>query len=178
MIEPVCIRPASVIDAAEIASIHCSIWRDAYANVLDPAFLAGPIDKNRRALWLARLTIPSKEQTVLVAEMPSTGLAAFICLYCKHDAQWGHLIDNLHVLPHLRGRRVGEQLMRAAALSVRSEVETIGLHLWAFEANEPSLRFYQRLGGQVVERGVSEISAANGAPVLRVFWPDSLTLLR
>lgn len=61
--------------------------------------------------------------------------------------------------------------MRAAARSMSVEAKTSGLHLWVFEANEAGLRFYNRLGGEVVERDVSQIPAANRAPVLRVFWP-------
>ena len=35
----------------------------------------------------------------------------------------------------------------------------------------------ERLGGELVERSVSEIPAANGAVVLRVFWPDLSVLM-
>lgn len=171
------IRLASVEDVAQIATIHCASWRDAYADVLDPDYLAGLIEDDRRSLWLKRMAMPADSQTVLVADTPLMGLAAFLCAYRDNDSRWGSLIDNLHVLPHLRGRHVGEQLMRAAALAIRGEVVTAGLYLWVFESNQAGLRFYQRLGGQVVERGVSELAAAKGAPVLRVFWPDSSVLI-
>lgn len=172
MTDKIAIRQALVTDAAQIAAIHCASWRDAYANVLDPTFLAGPIEDDRRSLWLDRMTMPLENQTVLVADTASTGLAAFICAYRNHDPRWGSLIDNLHVLPLFRGRHIGEKLMCAAATAIQSEVATAGLHLWVFEANQAGLRFYERLGGEVVERGPSELSAANGAPVLRVFWPN------
>jgi len=45
------------------------------------------------------------------------------------------------------------------------------VHVWTFEANQAALRFYRRLGGQVVERGTSQIPAAKGATILRLFWP-------
>jgi ribosomal protein S18 acetylase RimI-like enzyme len=44
------------------------------------------------------------------------------------------------------------------------------LHLWVFEANEAAVRFYKRLGGEVVERDASHMAAASGKPVLRIHW--------
>ena len=46
-----------------------------------------------------------------------------------------------------------------------------GLHLWVFEANVGAVRFYNRLGGRVVEQKTSEIPAAGAKAVLRVHWP-------
>lgn len=177
MTDQIAIRHAAVTDAVQIAAIHCASWRDAYAEVLDKVFLAGPIENDRRSLWLDRMTVRRQHQIVLVADAPSIGLAAFICAYRNHDPQWGSLIDNLHVLPSLRGQHIGEQLMRAAAEHIRLEGTTTGLYLWVFEANQAGLRFYQRLGGHIVERGQSELPAANGAPVLRIFWQNPEILL-
>lgn len=177
MTSAVTIRPAAATDAPKIAAIHTASWRDAYVNVLDTTYLAGPIEAEHQALWLARLTTPPAGQLVLVAELQSNETAAFLCLYRNHDFQWGDLIDNLHVRPDLRGRRIGEQLMCAAASTLLSKGRASPLHLWVFEANQAGTRFYQRLGGEIVERRASEIPAANGAPVLRVSWPDGSSLL-
>lgn len=170
------IREASVDDAESIAQIHCSSWRDAYADVLDPAFLAGPIEQDRRAVWTSRVTCPEPGQAVFVADSPKAGLAAFICLYLDHDSQWGSLIDNLHVLPGLRGHRIGERLLRTASQYISTKGSTPQQYLWVLEANLAGLRFYERLHGQVVERGASEFPALNKASALRVFWPDASIL--
>jgi ribosomal protein S18 acetylase RimI-like enzyme len=166
------IRRATSDDARDISTIHCLSWRDAYANVLDPEFLAGPIEQDRDAVWSARFSTEDEAQVIFVATAPPAKPAAFICAYRDSDAQWGSLIDNLHVLPALRGQGIGERLMRAAARSLVAEAQSRGLHLWVFEANEAAMRFYRYLGGEVVEQAVSEIPAANGATVLRVFWRD------
>ena len=172
------IRSAAVDDAKRIAQIHCASWRDAYANVLDPVFLAGPIEQDRRAVWKERLSFPTQKQVVLVAETPRAELAAFLCLFLDRDACWGSLMDNLHVAPDLRGRRIGEQLMRVSAETVCSSAANRSLYLWVLEDNQAGRRFYERLGGQVVERSVSEFPAANKAPNLRMFWPDISILHR
>lgn len=171
------IRPAQARDAPGIAAIHCASWRDTYSNVLSPEFLAGPIEQNRSELWSARLAAPDEARQVLVAESPATGPAAFLSAYRDADAQWGSLIENLHVSLVLRGQGIGERLIRAAATALAAQAGGAGVYLWVFEANQGGLRFYQRLGGQVVERSISKLAEAHGATVLRVFWP-SLEALR
>lgn len=172
--EQIIIRPASVADASRIAAIHCESWRDTYADVLDPAFLAGPIEADRRTLWADRFAHPAPNQTVLVAESADQEALGFVCFYRDSDARWGSLIDNLHVLPALRGRNIGEKLIRAAVAALDPAQ---AFHLWVFEANAGAVRFYERLGGQRVERTLDDMPAARGAPVLRIAWPSAASLL-
>lgn len=166
-------RRASACDADSIAALHCESWRDAYAHVLDPAFLAGPIEADRRALWADRLAAPAPGQVVLLAETPEREAAGFICFFRDSDPRWGSLIDNLHVRPALRGCGIGERLIRAAVAMLDPDRP---FHLWVFEANAAAIRFYQRLGGETAERGIDEMPAAMGAPHLRMAWPNATCL--
>ena len=170
--EGITIRPATAGDAPEIAAVHCASWRDAYANVLERAYLEGPIASERRTFWFDRFANPDPARAVFVAVARSATVNAFICFHRDLDTRWGSLIDNLHVLPTLRGRGVGERLMREAGRLLSNEAQLNGLHLWVFEANIAALRFYRRLGGEVVERDISRIPAANGASILRVYWSE------
>jgi ribosomal protein S18 acetylase RimI-like enzyme len=166
------IRPATEADAATIAAIHTASWRDAYAHILAPEYLSGGIEDDRRAVWSQRLSYRPPAQLVDVA-VDSTGRTqGFVCSYGDHDPVWGSLVDNLHVLPQTRGQGIGERLLRAAATQLSERSSSRGLHLWVFEANVAGLRFYRRLGGQVVERDFSENPAAGGKAVLRVHWPS------
>jgi ribosomal protein S18 acetylase RimI-like enzyme len=164
------IRHATSSDASQIAAIHCASWRDAYSSVLDEAFLRGPIEEDRRALWSDRLRNPDRARIILLADVAQATPAAFVCAYRDLDPVWGNWIENLHVLPALRRQGIGEHLIRSAARALGAESKTTGLHVWVFEANQAALRFYRRLGGDVVERGNSGIPAAKGANILRVFW--------
>ncbi|MCP3459466.1 MULTISPECIES: N-acetyltransferase [unclassified Bradyrhizobium] len=103
---------------------------------------------------------------------------AFVGSYCDVDPVWGSLIGNLHVRPQARGQGIGEQLFRAAAAQLSSMATGAGLHLWVFEANIGGVRFYERLGGRVVEKHSSRIPAAGGKTVLRVHWPEAAARLR
>lgn len=170
-------RLAADADAAVIAAIHVASWRDAYSSILDANFLAGPVLADRLALWSARLAAPPTGQIVQIAEASNGAALGFICAYRDQDPQWGSLVDNLHVLPAMRGRRIGERLLRSAVKQLELEGSQAGFHLWVFEANDRALRFYSRLGGQVVERDVSRIPAANRKTVLRVHWATLKSLL-
>jgi ribosomal protein S18 acetylase RimI-like enzyme len=165
------IRPATEADVAIIAEIHAASWRDAYAHILAPEFLSGCIETDWLAVWSQRLRDSPPTQLVNVAFDPTGHAQAFVCGYSDFDTAWGSLVDNLHVRPQARGRGIGEQLFRSVVGELLAKASSSGLHLWVFEANVAGLRFYERLGGRVVERGRSKIPAAGGKTVLRVHWP-------
>lgn len=165
------LRPAVAKDAPVIAAIHVASWRDAYAELLDADYLRGPIEEERLGLWIGRLSDPAPGQIVQVAEGEDGVVIGFVCAFCNADAKWGSIIDNLHVVPKLRGHGIGERLFRSAASLVEQESASGGLFLWVFRANTAALRFYQRLGGKVVGEDASRIPAANGKPALPVHWP-------
>jgi ribosomal protein S18 acetylase RimI-like enzyme len=163
-LERIDIRSATEADAATIAAIHAASWRDAYTHILALEFLSGGIEAGRRDVWSKRLRDRPPTQPVNVA-FDSTGAAqAFVCAYFDFDPIWGSLMDNLHVRPLARGQGIGEQLFRTVAGQLSTRGSCSGLHLWVFEANVAGLRFYERLGGRVVE-------TARGKTVLRVHWP-------
>ena len=64
---------------------------------LDPAFLAGPVESDRMAVWAARLSNPRNDQHVVVAVEQGV-LVGFVCVFGDEDPKWGR-IDNLHVIP-------------------------------------------------------------------------------
>lgn len=165
------LRPATASDASAIAALHTASWRDAYADILDPDFLAGPIEADRLALWGGRLAEADDDLIVHVAEAEDREIVGFICAFRNADPEWGSLIDNLHVSPRMRGNGLGETLLRSTASLLASRGARGGLHLWVFEANTAGLRFYERLGGKVVGKTVDRMAAARGKTSLRVHWP-------
>jgi len=164
------IRPAVETDAATVAAIHVASWRDAYAQILSPEYLSGAIEADRTAVWSRRLRERPQGQLVDMAFDQAGQAQGFVCGFLDTDPVWGSLIDNLHVLPQTRSHGIGERLLRKAAGQLLAKGPGHGLHLWVFEANEAAVRFYKRLGGDVVEREVSKMPAAGGKPVLRIHW--------
>jgi GNAT superfamily N-acetyltransferase len=165
-------RDATIEDIAAVAALHTASWRDAYSSIFDAAFLAGPVVQERLNVWTARLTNPDRSQHTILAEEGSA-LIGFVCVFGAKDAQWGSLVDNLHVRPGERSKGLGQQLLQRGAQWAREAYPTGGLHLWVYEANTAACRFYTRLGGQVVER-TDKSTYGGSAPILRYHWPDAV----
>jgi ribosomal protein S18 acetylase RimI-like enzyme len=84
---------------------------------------------------------------VTVAE--DAGLLLGVCLWTMTYSSWrgcaGIYISDLYVLPHARGRKIGERLMRGTILEARKR--GAGFIKMEVEAeNEGAARFYNRLG--------------------------------
>ncbi len=164
------LREAHPGDANAIAALHTVSWRDAYRMIFDPAYLAGPVEKDRLNVWTERLSAPNVARRTTVAESDGQ-LLGFICAFGGNDPTWGSLVDNLHVLPAEKGKGIGKQLLRSAAVWIAQNYPAGGMYLWVYEANEASCRFYDRMGGQSVERSLKS-SLGGTAPILRYHWPD------
>jgi hypothetical protein len=82
------LRQATKEDIGQIASLHALSWRDAYRSILDPAFLAGPVESDRMAVWAARLSNPRNDQHVVVAVEQGV-LVGFVCVFGDEDPKWG-----------------------------------------------------------------------------------------
>jgi GNAT superfamily N-acetyltransferase len=141
------IRAAGMADAVAIGQLHTRSWQSAYRGILSDDFLQGALPENRRALWHTRLAESDRaDQFVLVDEQGGT-IRGFACAFLEADPEWGCLLDNLHVVPDLKGQGLGRRLMTAVAQRVWHSNPRGRLHLWVYEQNLSARRFYERLGG-------------------------------
>jgi GNAT superfamily N-acetyltransferase len=173
----VSLRRAQAADEPAIARLHADSWRTAYRGILCDDFLADTVVANRRELWRTRFSeIDRQDQVILVGEEHGE-IQAFACAFLDADPEWGTLLDNLHVLPGLKGRGLGRQLISAVAENVRRHALHCMLHLWVYEQNDQARGFYERLGG-IVSGRVSE-AAPDGSRVnaLRYGWRELSLLL-
>jgi len=155
------IRAFQPADVEAVAALHARSWRTAYRGILDDKYLDGPIVPERREFWRERLARPGADHVGLLAVDDGTA-AGFAFALVDHDPVWGTLLDNLHVAPGRRGGRIGTKLLYALTerLARRS---TEGIHLWVFEGNVRTRRYYERLGAAVIER--QEAPAPGGGMV-------------
>lgn len=144
---PLTLRPATLADAALIASIHSTSWQATYRGLLPDAFLDGEVVRERAAYWDTRLNAPGGERRIVsIAELDRTPVG-FMCVEQQPDSQWGALLDNLHALPQYQGIGAGKLLIRAAQDWARAQGET-RIHLFVLEGNAPAIGFYERQGWQ------------------------------
>ena len=147
------VRRARLEDATAIANLHVASWRRTYRGILRDEYLDGPVITDRQKLWTSRLSSPSaSEQPFVLLIEQERELAAFVCVLLDSDPESGALLDNLHVAAERHGQGLGTPLMARAAAWVISQRPDSRLHLWVYEKNLPACRFYERLGGEVVDR--------------------------
>ena len=156
------IRRAIQSDLQYIAAIHVESWKDAYSDVLPAEFMAGQIDQELAQHW-SNIEIQS-EDIVLVAEEDL--LVGFIAVWCRPIP----FIDNLHVRPSHRSKKIGSALMKAVAKElIKKEHKTA--YLWVFESNEKAIRFYESLGGAQKEQAMKDIFGYE-VPSRKIAWED------
>lgn len=170
-------RQATQADADAVAQLHVLSWRATYRPVMTAAYLDGPIEAERQALWRERLACPDPMRTVWLLEQDGA-LCGFACLELDADPQWGVLLDNLHAAPHLHGQGLGRALMRQSAQWVCSRRPLAGMFLWVYAGNPKARAFYEYLGGQCVEETVKDTPDGRTALTHRMAWtPQALQVL-
>jgi GNAT superfamily N-acetyltransferase len=165
-------------DEPAIARLHADSWRAAYRGILCDDFLDDTVVANRRELWRTRFSeIDRTDQLILVGEEHGE-IQAFACAFLDADPEWGTLLDNLHVLPGLKRRGLGRQLISAVAENIRRHGLQSMLHLWVYEQNVQARGFYERLGG-IVSDCVAEAAPDGGhVNVLRYVWRELSLLVK
>lgn len=165
------IRPATAADAAAIAGLHQRSWRSAYRGLLPDSYLDGAAGTELAARWSKAFTKDEPRRVILVAMMPD-GVVGFVAAW--PDTSQRALIDNLHVVPGLRGGGIGRHLMGRAARELRRQGFRSAF-LEVIEGNHDARGFYRRLGG--VE-GAPFIEPIGGHPirVIPVAWDDLAVL--
>jgi len=170
------IRMAELADANAVAQLHTHSWQTAYRGILRDDFLEGPLRENRRALWHGRLSeLNRADQFVLVDEHEGE-IRGFACGFLDADPEWGCLLDNLHVVPELKGQGLGRQLMKEVAGRVLHSTSTGRLHLWAYEQNLAARRFYEQLGGVITLRHAEPALDGTQVNAVRYCWSELASL--
>jgi GNAT superfamily N-acetyltransferase len=164
------IRAARPADAPAVATLHANSWRSAYRGILRDEFLDGALDENRRALWDSRLSDGTADNQFILVDEEAGRIRGFACAFIDADPEWGTLLDNLHVVPELKGQGLGRRLISMIAAKVLQNASKPMLHLWAYEKNVGARRFYERLGG--VATACEEEPALDGTRLnaVRYFW--------
>jgi GNAT superfamily N-acetyltransferase len=168
-------RLADASDSARVAELHAASWRANYRGALTDAYLDGDILSERAGVWAQRLAEPSQRQWVQLAEAGDE-LLGFACVLLDEEPAWGVCLDNLHVRPGLTGQGIGSQLLAQAGQWVGHVEPAWTMHLWVLEANVAARRFYERHGGEAVERVAKRLPDGSTPLVWRYLWRQPATL--
>ncbi len=123
------------------AYVHYQAWREAYAGLLDQAFLDGRTlalseERARRGREMGVSTILAKDggQVVGFADYGS---------YRGNDLPDAGEVYALYILKEYYGRGVGFALMREALAAMPERGRAAA---WVLRGNERAIRFYERFG--------------------------------
>jgi len=175
------IRNASRADSGDIAALHAESWRRNYRGAYSDEFLDGDVLSDRRSTWSQRLNDDSTSTATFVAETPDATLAGFAHVAFDADAQWGALLDNLHVTNELKRTGIGTRLIAEVAKVTLDRRQK--LHLYVLEQNTGAQAFYQARGGRFVEASLVSapggvVARLRGSPRRHLYvWDDPTTLL-
>lgn len=169
------IRLANPSDASAIAELHATSWRNSYREALSQAYLAGDVVAERQRLWESRLSQPSANQHVLLAQS-GAALVGFACVYGAEHKDWGSYLNNIHVAQAMHGKGIGKVLLNSAAsLCLQSNGES-SMYLWVLQSNDKAQRFYSRFGAANVGVDMWEAPDGSSSPLYRFSWPSLVSL--
>lgn len=160
----------TAMDVDAVARLHAASWRHAYREELSDAFLAGPIDAERSAAWIARrheFDRPSAFGLVAEDDGELTGFA-YVCI--DADPLFGHLLDNLHVLPDRHGVGLGRALLAGVATELQARGAVGGVYLWVYASNVAAQRFYMKCQATRHEQATRATVEGRNTLAFRYVW--------
>ncbi|GAA2524704.1 GNAT family N-acetyltransferase [Rarobacter incanus] len=158
------IRVARPEDAASIAGVHVTSWRQAYSGVIPDTYLSG-IDVAERAVrWSRELASPTHR--TWVATTGASAVVGFASLGESRDEDAGRLtleLLTLYLHPQVWGRGVARALMRTVIDHVPAANDVT---LWVLADNDRARQFYRRHGFS--EDGVERMATFDNTDVLEL----------
>ena len=155
-------RTATKNDIAAIAQLHARSWQQNYRGTYTDQYLDEEVEGERLAVWQKRLQQPTPDQYILLA---------------MDHAQWGALLDNLHVIAERKGQGIGRELMRRTAAWVFQQKPNANYHLSVLASNTPAIAFYEKMGGERVETTLYPIPGNQQTEIHFYLWEDCQQLI-
>ena len=144
------LREANLNDLSNIAKLHTQSWRENYSGVLSAEYLNEDVVSDRNKVWTERLTTPSANQYVLIAEN-NDDFCGFVCVFGAKHSKYGSIVDNLHVNSKIKGQGIGTKLLISAAKWAVTNYKDHELYLEVLENNKSAIGFYESLGGRKID---------------------------
>lgn len=144
------VRAATPADAAAIARVHATAWRETYTGILPQEMVDGLSEDEARGLWTARLA-GAAPHGVFVAESDGD-VVGYGSGRANDDAEIGAagLLDSLYILRAGQGLGLGRRLTVAVADELHGRgLADMGV---VVHADNPALGFYKAMGAREVVR--------------------------
>ncbi len=156
------IRPASVVDAAEIARVQTLSWQTSYRGIL-PDSILDTMDTARRASMRREILLDSEALNLVAYDTTYGDLVGF----CnagpsrRQGPRVGELYE-IYIVDQAKRYGLGRELFEGTTAWCRSRQMT-SLIIWVLQQNTHARRFYEAMGGR---EGARTQSSVRGYPVV------------
>ncbi len=170
------VRPAAIHDARAIAEVHVESWRSTYRGIFPEALLNGLSVDQRESSWRDLLAANEPPSAItMVGCDPGGTVVGFVSGGRERTGRLGcdGELYAIYLRQDAQRKGLGTLLVRQFV----HELATRGfgsMAVWVLALN-PSRRFYECLGGKIIEQqdiergGQTFIEVAYGWPSLNVF---------
>lgn len=174
------IRPASGADAAAIAAVHATSWRETYAALLPAPLRDGPPEAERARRWLRLLAACDGRMTEVFAARKEGHIVGFCAIAPQRAAPlaaqgWAGEVTALYILSRAQRQGLGRMLLSAAAHRML-DCGVSRASVWVLSSNQPARRFYEALGGVAIANR-RELGRDGGLDETAYGWEDLERLL-
>lgn len=154
--ENVIIRNVNEKDIPSIAEIQVNGWKTAYKGIIDDSILKAMSKEEK----IERLKSNYGKNGFIVAEIENKVVG--FCRYTDSNEFTPEMQDidceitALYVKPDLKYNGIGTKLFQFVVNEFKRKNKT-KMILWCLKENEPSKKFYTKIGGEVAGERVIEI---------------------
>jgi GNAT superfamily N-acetyltransferase len=151
-LDEIVIVAAGPRDAAALAEVHVTAWRETYRDLLPPTYLAQMNASLYARRWRRQLMAAHPPEIVLAAE-GRDGLVGYSAGQTRAEGASAE-VSTLYVIQAAQKLGLGRRLLAASACVLRARGAG-SLSLWVLNGNAAARGFYEHLGGvAVAERAV------------------------
>jgi GNAT superfamily N-acetyltransferase len=142
------VRPARTADAAQLAEVYASSWREAYSGIIPALTLERMIVRRGPTWWRDALS----RRTIMVLDVGGAvaGYASFAMMHGRGRAGAAE-VQELYLRPEYQGIGLGVRLFAAVLRRVNGRGYSRVL-VRALADNDRANCFYQRHGGKLFAR--------------------------
>ena len=154
--ENIKIRNIEEKDIYSVADIKINGWKVAYKGIIEDNIL----NSMNREKIIEKIKKNYKECGFIVAELNNEVVG--FCSYIDSNKFSQDIIDadcelsSLYVKPNLKYNGIGTKLFQFVINELKNRNKT-QMILWCLEDNEPSKKFYTKMGGKIIKERIIEI---------------------
>jgi len=145
------IRKAIKEDSYNIANLIVASWQTAYKGLIDDNYLNNLSVSDRMTGWENNILNQNENNHIYVYEEDSKILG--VIRFGKPDDESANYNSEIHVLyvePSFKRKGIGTKLFDFARTYFINN-NTTDMIIWCLRNNIPSIKFYEKMGGTIVD---------------------------